>query len=141
MAESAESLYRRGMISPRQAGKLGILKATKAQPSKMADFDAKESGGSGDGSIAGRNHINNRGTADLGSPQRASGKPSTGAFVKNKGGQPRANEIDEPAAQKPNFPRQGSRASKQSLSTPKRARGRVTASGPEYGGPNSRSYG
>jgi hypothetical protein len=134
MAESAHSLFRRGAISPRQASRLGVVKGTKHQTSKMADFDEKS-----------KDEGNNktRGIADTDSSsinknQRAGsvigGKPTKGGFVQSKG-QPDADAIDQ--NQTPKFPKGDTvKASHGKLSTKLKAR--IRPSGGEYGGPNGR---
>ena len=93
MAERMDSLFRRGLISPKAMEKLGKRRsakpkgfsATGVQPAGMADFDDKrgvrDQGGVRDrgARVAGSRHIDR--TQDLGSPARASGRPSKGGFV------------------------------------------------------------
>lgn len=134
MAESADSLFRRGMISSKQASRLKVLKGTKHQASKMADFDGKGSvdeGGVRDRGdrVAAKDHVNNRRTTRAGSP--IASKPSKGGQAGAEG-QPGTDEINEAAAQKPAFPRAGG-----GKRDPRR-KGPIQASGPMYGGPNSR---
>jgi len=150
MAESADSLFRRGMISPKQASKLKALAGTKLNPA----FGAAEEGANGRGglrdqgagrergetAVAGNAHINNRRASDFGSPGRASGRPSAGGGVRSKGGRPGADEINAGGSQRPAFPA-GSKPRRQALGTPQRARGTVQPSGPLYGGPSSRADG
>lgn len=134
MAESAESLFRRGMISSKQAAKLGALKGTKHQASKMADFDGKGSvdqGGIRDrgDKIASSKHINNKRTTRAGSP--IASKPSKGGQAGAEH-QPGTDEINEADNQRPAFPKAGG-----GKRDPRR-KGPIQASGPMYGGPNSR---
>lgn len=147
MAESVESLFRRGMISPRAGKRAGVLKAvngTKHERSKMADFEEKsgmrDQGGvrdRGDG-LAGTDHINRKANTRAGSP--IASKPSKGGQAGAEA-QPGTDEINEGRNQRPDFPREGSRPKKQAMGTPKRSRGGVTQSGPQYGDPNSRRFG
>lgn len=97
MGETAESLYRRGAISPKQAGKLGILKKTKVERPEEEEFDGKQ-GKRDQGRPGDKGH--KEGSAghidvkkDIGSPEKASGAPSKGARV-NSYGIPGADEID-----------------------------------------------
>src|SRR5258708_19515329 len=95
MAESMESLFRRGMISPKALGKLAakssskpkILNETRVQNSRMADFDgkSKDEGTNrdrGERSVAGSRHIDTK--QDLGTRARASGRPTRGGFVNDQ---------------------------------------------------------
>lgn len=139
--ESADSLFRRGMISEKQY-KLKALAGTKAQPSKMAKFDDKggrrDQGAGRERGIPemGSRHINNARTQREGSA--IASRPTRGGRV-NAGGQPGVDAIDE--RQGPAFPA-GSRPRKQALGTPARARGGAPrSSGPQYGGPASRANG
>jgi hypothetical protein len=150
MAESMESLFRRGLISQKAMKKLGsrtrrpkILDETRVQNSRMANFDskAKDEGGvrdRGDTSVAGSRGIDTR--QDLGSPQRASGRPSADGFVKDQ--MPvLTDEINDANNQRPAFPR----GDKVKASEAKRKLGVVSKAIPsapsQYGGPNSRKYG
>jgi hypothetical protein len=115
MAESAESLFRRGMISPKQFGKLGAQKGTRTNPAFQAGEEAfsgrqgrADQGGrrdAGERSVAGTGHINNRRTSDFGTPARAGGKPSKGGSAPSRGGVPNHAQIDESSEQTPTFPR------------------------------------
>ena len=159
MGEAATSLFRRGLISQKQAGKLGILKQTKSGvPTKMADFDgrSKDEGGTRDKGApeASTRHIDKR--QDMGSPARASGAPSSGGSVgKGATGQPvRRRQLDDAATQKPDFPAgSGKRgappnevrssppgggkpvpSSGGKMSTPKKLKAKVAKQGGQYGG-------
>jgi hypothetical protein len=123
MAESATSLFRRGMISSKQAGKLKALRGTTTNPPSYDGTDARASGGGsgfdsrkgkndqggrrdkGDGTVAGVGHINNRKASDFGTPARAGGRPSKGGSAPSRGGVPDYEQIDEATEQKPNFPK------------------------------------
>jgi hypothetical protein len=149
MAESMQSLFRRGLISPTAMAKVGkrkpkILNETKGQASKMANFDdksgARDQGGAPDkgAKVASVRHIDIR--QDLGSPARASGRPSKGGFVPDQM-QVHSDEIDDADNQQPAFPK----AAKVKAANGARQVGvkgpRGKSSGPAYGGPNSRSNG
>src|SRR5271157_1597206 len=147
MAESMQSLFRRGLISPTALAKLGkrkpkILNETKVQASKMANFDGKrgvrDQGGVRDKGVASARHIDIR--QDLGSPARASGRPSAGGFVPDQM-QVHSDEIDDADNQAPAFPK----AAKVKSANGARQVGvkgpAGKSSGPQYGGPNSRSNG
>ena len=145
MAESAQSLFRRGMISPKQATKLGVLKGTKLNPAFGAGeepFENKagrrDQGGTHDRGIteAGVGHINNARQQREGSA--IASRPTRGGRV-NKGGQPSVDAIDQD--QRPTFPA-GAKVRRQAMGTPQRARGgRQRPSGPMYGGPSSQADG
>lgn len=143
MGESHDSLFRRGLISPKQMDRIGkpkILAQTKVQNSKMADFDDKggkrDQGGIRDRGVqeSGRDHINKR--QDMGTPERASGKPSRGAGVEGGQSSPvRRREIDAGESQRPNFPSEGRvRGSEASRPYNSRSKGRVPKQGGQYGG-------
>jgi hypothetical protein len=142
MSESMKSLYRRGMISGKQMGRMAkpaILAKTKpGVPTKMADFDGKagkrDQGGVRDrGEVPGNeiNHPTNQAKKPVGTVSKGGGV--------NKGGQPTARAIDQD--QKPSFP-------KGALVSGKEAGRKVGVGGPkgksapsQYGGPSSRAYG
>jgi hypothetical protein len=138
MGETGDSLFRRGMISSTQAGKLGILKQTTAQPSKMAAFDDKagrrDQGGRSDKGhrLARTDHIDKK--QDMGTPARASGKPSKGGGAGMQSQPVRAAEIDAGDTQQPKFPPGGKVKKRGKLGTPPRARGPIAAQGGQYGG-------
>lgn len=139
MAESADSLFRRGMISEKQAGRLGVFRDQKDQPTKMAAFDEKggkrDQGGVKDrgDKVAAKGHINDKRTTRAGSP--IAGKPSKSGQA-GREDQFDVDEIDDGENQKPDFPTQRGKGRKGS---PPRQRGKVQPSGPAYGGPNSRA--
>jgi hypothetical protein len=150
MAESMQSLFRRGMISPKAMGKLAakgskrkILNQTKVQNSGMANFDgkSKDEGANrdrADRSVAGSRHIDTK--QDLGTPARASGRPSRGGFVKDQM-QVNTDEIDDANNQRPAFPR-GAKVKAANGARQVGVKGPPgKSSGPEYGGPPSRKYG
>jgi hypothetical protein len=143
MGESMESLFRRGMISKGQSDRIGkpkILSETRVQNSRMTDFDDKggmrDQGGIRDRGIkeSGRDHIDKR--QDMGSPERASGKPSKGGSVGAQRQPVRRNEIDARGTQKPDFPKGGSKArgSEARRTVNSRSKARVPKSGGYYGG-------
>jgi hypothetical protein len=106
MAESVDSLFRRGMISPRQGAKLGVLKGTRAQNSKMASFDDKagkrDQGGRADhgDKQADSRHINRNQRAG----SKIASQPTKGGFSK-QARPPTDDEIDQRDVQKPDFPK------------------------------------
>jgi hypothetical protein len=149
MAENMQSLFRRGLISPTAMAKLGkrkpkILSETKVQSGRMTNFDDKggirDQGGVRDkgAKVASARHVDIR--QDLGSPARASGRPSRGGFVPDQM-QVHSDEIDDADNQLPVFPK----AAKIKAANGARQVGvkgpSGKSSGPEYGGPNSRKYG
>ena len=151
MGESMESLYRRGMISSKQMGRMGkpaILSKTTTNPRKETDFNSK-SGRRDQGGIRDRGDAAATGdTIDknqtMGTPADAGGKPSKGGSVPSKGARPKVAEIDQAEYQKPDWPA-GSK-----VKANKRQVGRVglggtepglRSSGPQYGGPSSRKFG
>jgi hypothetical protein len=148
MAESMESLFRRGMISPKALGKLAakskpkILNQTRVQNSRMADFDdnSKDEGANRDRgarSVAGSRHIDTK--QDLGTPARASGRPSRGGFVRDQM-QVNTDEIDDANNQRPAFPK-GAKVKAANGARQVGVKGPPgKSSGPEYGGPSSRKY-
>jgi hypothetical protein len=111
MPLSRKHLAARGLISPRQMT-LAAQKGTRSQPSKMAHFDAKRKG---EGSLSNKgvlkpheiNHPERQnkggtwGTKGYGPPTKGARAGPEGQF--NKG------EIDNPARQKPAFPKSGSK--------------------------------
>ena len=137
MGDIAE-LMRHAMISPKQAAKRGLMKKTKAQPSKMAEFDGKD-GERDQGGVrdrgdpdAGARHIDRK--QDMGSPARASGKPASTVPGSQK--QPvTRDQIDDADTQAPANPRLGkdSNSRKVGVSGPP-----PKSSGPQYGGPATR---
>lgn len=144
MSESADSLYRRGMISERQGKRLGVVKGTKAENSRMAEFDGKEGvrdqGGNKDRghALGSRNHINQASNTRANSSVVK--QPSKGGFVKNKGKAPDSDEINQGTSQRPNFPA-GDKIKRRAGGAPRRVAAKAQPSGPEYGGPNSRGDG
>lgn len=146
MAESMESLHRRGMISQKQMARMSksaILKKTKhGVPSKMAIFSDKSSSGTGTG-LRGEvptNEINHRTNQKTGTPARAGGLPSRGGQARG-GTAPRVDSIDQGSLQRPKFPPgasvKGAYGKKQVG-----VRGGVKPSAPsQYGGPSNRKYG
>lgn len=160
MGESAVSMFRRGMISPKQADKLGILKQTKTQNSRMADFDGRGSvdeGGrkdKGAGEASSR-HIDKR--QDKGTPARASGKPSAGGSAGAESQPVRRGHLDAASLQKPDMARGAGITSAKAkapafskaptpgggkpvptkggkMGTPKRLKGPIAKQGGQYGG-------
>jgi hypothetical protein len=149
MGESMQSLFRRGLISPTAMAKLGkrkpkILSETRVQNAKMANFDdkagARDQGGVRDkgAKVASARHVDIR--QDLGSPARASGRPSRGGFVPDQM-QVHGDEIDDAVNQQPAFPK-AAKIKAANGARPVGVKGpRGQSSGPAYGGPNSRKYG
>src|SRR5262249_51751910 len=88
--------------------------------------------------VAGSRHIDS--AQDLGSPTRASGRPSQGGFVRDQM-QVHSDEIDDADNQTPAFPN----AARMRAANGARQVGVMgppgRSSGPQYGGPSSRKYG
>jgi hypothetical protein len=96
----------------------------------------------GDTAVAGNAHINNRRAGDMGTPARASGRPSKGGGVRNKGGIPRTDQINQASEQRPTFPKGARIAGRASNAAPRAVRGGwQRPSGPMYGGPSSQADG
>ena len=150
MAESMESLFRRGAISSKQMGRMAkpaILKKTKpGVPAKMAKFDGKSKD---EGKAHGKgipemsiDQINERAVQDTGGSFGMGGRrgpPSkggrAGAERQFKGGQ-----INDSAMQKPAFPKGGKmKANGKRVGV----KGGVKPTAPQsrYGDPPSRKYG
>jgi hypothetical protein len=141
MAETADSLYRRGAISAKQGAKLGILKKTKVERDKEESFDGKQglkdqgAGREKGHKEASVRHIDVK--KDIGSPERASGAPSKGGRV-NSYGQPGTDEIDRGSSGKggkntKKWPSEGDETSaKQPMN--KRSKGKIAKQGGQYGG-------
>jgi hypothetical protein len=143
MGESAESLFRRGMISSKAWKKPGILSRTRVERAKEEKFHGKQGlkdqGGPRDYGAIDEGHINDKRTQKMGP------KPSKGGAV-NKYGQVSVGEINDSDEQKPNNPREGSTIKKKAkLGAPSRITSSSTApaqkSGAQsgnYGASNSR---
>jgi hypothetical protein len=152
MGESVSSLMRRGAISARAAaGKPAILRQTRVNRPKEEPFDGKQGrrdqGGAdwknawdkGDLSVAGTGHIDTR--QNMGSPAKASGKPSKGGSAGPQKQPIKKAQIDSPDTQKPDWPKGGSKAKKAKWSTNKRA-GPIASNPNQYGDPDgTRKYG
>ncbi len=168
MAESAESLFRRGMISGRAFNR--VLAGTRPQNSKMANFDSK-AGRHDQGGLHAHGAIDERHVEDMrnpnGMPKSLGGPPTKGGRAGKEGHNVRRNEIDDRAVQGPEFPRGAGRTSgraqpgfvktrpedqdrrrapairRPSGASSRRAGGQrdVLSSGGEYGGPNSQRNG
>lgn len=123
MSETAESLFRRGAISSKQAGKMRVgdlpkvLKKTKVERASEEDFDGKQGlkdqGGLRDRGIkeTSRDAINKnqRDSSAIG------GRPSKDGYVRNgKGGTPDVGEINQGGNQRPDFPSSAGLGSKAS---------------------------
>lgn len=145
MAEALESMFRRGVISGKQMGKLAALKGTKPQNSKMAAFDGK-SKDEGDRAEYGHesfstDEINEKGVQDKGGKY---GTPSKGGRAGPERAAAKTREIDDSSMQKPKFPagdkvRAGKRgAGPVGMGGKSKA---LRSSGGAYGGPNSRANG
>jgi hypothetical protein len=112
MADSAESLFRSGAISSKQAGKhgLAVLKKTKVERDNEEKFDGKQ-GLSDQGGRKLKGHEKFRTGHIDGSDQGTEKKKNTGFKFDNKlgnsKGSPGAGEIDEGEHQKPDFPKAG----------------------------------
>jgi hypothetical protein len=131
-----DSLFRRGLISPKAMEKLGKRRGAKPKGATSV----RDQGGVRDrgARVAGSRHIDR--AQDLGSPARASGRPSNGGFVKDQM-QAHSDEIDDPDNQTPAFPI----ATRVRAATGARQVGVMgppaRLSGPRYGGPSSRKFG
>jgi hypothetical protein len=143
MSESMESMYRRGVISRKQMGRMAkpaILNKTTSQASKMAAFDGK--GRKDEGGVRDRGEVP---TTEINHPTNQKrgkvGAVSKGGGV-GKGGQPSARAIDQD--QTPKFPAGGT-VKKNAKPVGRRGLGGASAglrsSGPHYGGPSSRANG
>lgn len=146
MAESMNSLFRRGAISSKQMGRMAkpaILSKTRSEPSKMASFGTKSKVDAGmpsrGASIATGKTIDKN--QRKGSPRTASGMPSKGARV-NKTAEARIGSIN--ADQSPKFPA-GATVKKNTRPVGRTGLGgsspALRSSGPQYGGPSSRANG
>jgi hypothetical protein len=167
MAQSAKSLMRAGLISPKASAKLAVLRGTRSQKGKMTDFDhsfrdegrLNQPGGHGH---FGRNQIargqHGKGMVGRGQemPSRSrAGRSETGG-AEHKGGSyfPGKNQIDEfpqkqnrtwsPANRAPTgagaFPagtNLGKRSGFKDLNAKSRG-GKQNYRGNSYGSPNSR---
>jgi hypothetical protein len=137
MAESMNSLFRRGMISEKQMGRMekpAILRQTKpGVPTKMAKFEhkRKDEGSKDRGEIPPTeiNHPTNQRLGKIGTV-------SKGGQV-GKGAQPTVNAINQD--QTPKFPA-GDRIKANRRQVGVKGHG-GKSSGPEYGGPSSRADG
>lgn len=132
MAESAQSLARRGLISTGAMN--ATLAKTRVQKSKMADFDGKqkdEAERNSRGHALGKNaHINSKETQR----DRARSMPSKGARV-NASYVPGREQIDGfPPGQRKTFPAGAGIVSKGAAGKNTRMKGRIPRSGGPYGG-------
>ena len=141
MNTPVDHMFRAGQISGKQWKRLSGKQPTKfsSQKSKMAKFDEKETGGEGGtksksvGSTTSR-HING--------PDQAMGTPACRGGAVGKGRPARVNAIGDARMQKPNFPaggRSSSSSTRKTLSAQQPSSS--NPSGPQYGGPSSRSAG
>lgn len=145
MAESMESMFRRGMISKKQMGRMAkpaILKKTRAQKTKMAGFDSKkgvrDQGGVKDRGEVPVNEINHPTNQRAGRPALAGGLPSKGAQTRGNKAGPGPNSIDQSTGKK--WPGAGSSVKKSARRVG--VKGGVVPSAPsQYGGPSNRKYG
>jgi hypothetical protein len=119
MGESSSQLFGRGLISAKAAmgmkSKPPILRQTRVNRPNEEEFHGRQGlgdqGGAdwtkpldgGDRSVAGTRHIDTRQT--MGSPRRASGKPSTGGSAGPQRQPIRVAQIDEGGTQKPDWPK------------------------------------
>jgi hypothetical protein len=113
MAESAESLFRSGAISAKQASQHSVLKAhkgTKYERDNEEKFDGKQ-GLKDQGGWRDKGHEKFRTGHIDGMDQGTEKKKNIGFKFDNKlgnsKGSPGANEIDESEHQKPDFPKAG----------------------------------
>ena len=156
MAESPDSAFLRGAISKKAASKHlpGILKQTRVNRPNEEKFDGKQGRGdqggadwskpfdTGDLSVAGTGHIDTK--QSKGSPARASGAPSRGGGAGSENQPVRRNNIDDPATNKPDWPKGSKVKGKAKWKTPKKAAGGGgnPSNKNQYGDPPSgRKYG
>ena len=144
MSESMHSLYRRGMISSKQMGRMekpAILKQTKnGVPTKMAKFEQKSKDeGKKDGRGIGAMSVDEINEPDAQDQGGKYGTPSKGGRV-GKPAQVETNEIGERSMQKPSFPREGRtvKANKRPVGV---QGGTTKSTGNSYGAPNNRKQG
>ena len=145
MGESMESMFRRGGISPKvmkRMAKPAILKKTRPQKSKMADFDSKrglrDQGGTKDRGEVPTNEINNKTNQRAGRPALAGGLPTKAAQTRGNKAGPSSAAINESTGKK--WPGVGSGIKKSARRVG--VKGGVTPSAPsQYGGPSNRKYG
>lgn len=128
-----------GMVSGRQAAKFNLTaRKTRNIPTKMADFDdrggVRDQGGVRDrgASEAGRRHIDKK--QSMGSPAKASGKPSKGASAGAQKQPTKNAHINDASLTSPAFPAGGSKMKGAKAKTPARAKGKIPAQGGQYGG-------
>lgn len=129
MAETADSLFRRGAISPKQAAKMGVLKKTKVERADEEDFDGKQ-GLKDQGGIRDKGIKQTRRDA-INQNQKMGEKPSKGGSIKNgKGGMPTTNAINE------NTGKEWPSEKNASARTPEnpRSKGKIAKQGGQYGG-------
>ena len=130
-------MLRDGSISNKAWGKarLSVLRGTKSQPSKMANFDSKEKNEGGARGVIKAKHNNDSMTQ--GTRREHMGAERMGG--KQRKGQPRHHHINR--AQGPLNPSgtgQTGRSTKEASDNTAMKGARVQPSGPLYGGPNSR---
>lgn len=143
MGESMKSLYLRGAISGKQMGRMGgkpaILKQTRAQPSKMADFNGK--GGKRDqGGVRDKGEVPGNEIDHPTNQRTVKGMPSKGGQARG-GTEPKAGQINQAAQQKPKFPAGATVAGKNGKRQVGVKGPAGKSSGPQYGGPSSRKNG
>jgi hypothetical protein len=143
MAESIESLFRRGQISGRQLKRrFQTGRDGAGVPTKMADFDDPTKD---EGSVHQRGEIpGNEIEHPTNQARKRFGRVSRGGDV-NASGNPKANQINQADYQRPSFPARGSRLepgeARRRVGVAQSNTGSNQSSGPLYGGPNSRRYG
>jgi hypothetical protein len=144
MAESATSLFNRGMISSKAAAKLKAQRGTRIEPGfeageepfhgRQGRADQGRGRDRGKTEVAASGHINRARNQREGSA--IASRPTKGSRV-NAGGQPTVDAINQ--RQRPEFPAGARVAGRSSNAAPSRIRGgQQRPSGPMYGGPNSR---
>ena len=146
MAESMDSLFRRGAISSKQMGRMSkpaILRKTKPGiPSKLANFDERTKD---EGRAHGRgirevsvDEINESAVQDRGGRV---GTPTKGGRAGVERTAAKTAHIDDGALQRPAFPA-GAKVSGKNGKRQVGIKGPAgKSSGPQYGGPSSRANG
>jgi hypothetical protein len=143
MAESMQSLARRGLISPRQLKRhFQTGKDVTGVPTKMAAFDdmTKDEGSVHQTAEVPANEINH----PTNQKKKKVGTVSKGGGA-GREGQVNGDEIDASQNQKPNFPAHGTRLeageARRRVGVAQSNTGSNRSSGGQYGGPSSRKYG
>jgi hypothetical protein len=143
MAESMQSLARRGLISPRQLKRrFQTGKDGSGVPTKMAAFEdrTKDEGSVHQTGEVPANEINH----PTNQRKKKVGTVSKGGGV-GREGQVDGSEIEAAEQQKPNFPKHGTKLeageTRRRVGVAQSNTGSNRSSGGQYGGPSSRKYG